>query len=331
MTRAAVLSRAAVRLGAAGVVVALLAACGAAPGETGTPAPAPVVPEPLNVADPAVVPSPSPQPTCNPVASFRPPASLPAPNRMPAGSTMARIVRRGRVIVGIDQNAYLLSYRDPTTGALAGFEIDLAEAISRALFGTPDRVQYRHITTVDRIPVLQRREVDMVIRTVTMNCERWQQVNFSTEYLRARQRILVNKGSGITSIQDIAARHGKVCATKGSTSIAKVAAVPGVVPVSTDITLDCLVLLQQGQVDAVSTNDTILLGIAAQDPGTELVGPPMSSEPSGVAIPRDDRDLVRFVNGVLARMRSSGALARSYDRWLGRLGPAPTPVAVYRD
>ncbi|MFI5952260.1 transporter substrate-binding domain-containing protein [Cryptosporangium sp. NPDC051539] len=311
--------------------LAVLAACSATPTGTSDDHPAAVVPKPLNVVDPAAVPSPSPQPACNPVASYRPPATLPAPRRMPAGSTMARIVQRGRLIVGIDQNAYLLSYRDPTTGDLAGFEIDLAREISRALFGDPDHVQYRHITTADRIPVLVKGEVDMVIRTITMNCTRWEQVNFSTEYLRARQKILVNKGSGITSIEDIAARHGKVCATKGSTSIAKVAAIAGVVPVSTDITLDCLVLLQQGQVDAVSTNDTILLGVAAQDPGTEIVGPPMSSEPSGVGIPTKNVDLVRFVNGVLERYRSSGALGRSYQRWLGALGPAPTPVAVYRD
>ncbi|MFG1922629.1 glutamate ABC transporter substrate-binding protein [Cryptosporangium sp. NPDC048952] len=313
------------------LAVLLLAACSASPaGPEGDDHPAAVAPRPVNVADPAVVPSPSAQPECNPEASYRPKA-VPAPGRMPAGSAMQKIVQRGRVIIGIDQNAYLLAYRDPTTGELTGFEIDLAREISRALFGSPDKVQFRHITTADRIPVLQRREVDMVIRTITMTCSRWEQINFSTEYLRARQRIVVNRGSGITSLDDIAARRGKVCATKGSTSIAKVAAVPGIVPVTTDITLDCLVLLQQGQVDAVSTNDTILLGLVAQDPGTEMVGPPFSSEPSGVGIPKEDVDLVRFVNGVLERVRSSGALARSYQRWLGGLGAAPVPAAVYRD
>ncbi|GAA0252815.1 glutamate ABC transporter substrate-binding protein [Cryptosporangium japonicum] len=314
------------------LVVLALTACSAAPPAGGTEErPAALRPRPQNVADPAVVASPSPQPRCDPLASYRPPAAMPAPGRMPAGSTMDRIVRRGRLVVGIDQNAYLLAYRDRTTGDLAGFEIDLAREISRALFGDPGRVQFRHITTQDRIPVLQRHEVDMVIRTVTMNCARWQQVNFSTEYLRARQRIVVNRGSGITSLDDVAARRGKVCATKGSTSIATIATIPGIGPVSTDSTLDCLVLLQQGQVDAVSTNDTILLGLVAQDPGTELVGPPLSSEPSGVGIPKENVDLVRFTNGVLDRLRSTGALARSYRRWLHALGPAPTPAAVYRD
>ncbi|WP_035855435.1 glutamate ABC transporter substrate-binding protein [Cryptosporangium arvum] len=313
------------------LVLTACTACSSARPGAGTDDPAPLRPRPQNVADPAVVPSPSPQPGCDPLASYRPPASMPAPGRMPAGSTMARIVQRGRLVVGIDQNAYLLAYRDRTTGDLAGFEIDLAREIARALFGDPAKVQFRHITTQDRIPVLQRGEVDMVIRTVTMNCSRWQQVNFSTEYLRARQRIVVDRGSGITSLDDVAARRGKVCATKGSTSIAKIATIPGIGPVTTDSTIDCLVLLQQGQVDAVSTNDTILLGLVAQDPGTEMVGPPLSSEPSGVAIPKENVDLVRFTNGVLERLRSGGALARSYRRWLNALGPAPTPAAVYRD
>ena len=314
------------------LVPALLASCSSS--TQAPPAddhPAAVAPRPLNVADPAKVASPSPQPNCDPEASFRPRGALPTPGKMPAGTSMAKIVQRGRLIVGTDQNANRLSYLEPSTGELAGFEIDLAHEIAKALFGDPSKVQFRHITTADRIPVLQRGEVDMVIRTMTMTCSRWQQINFSTEYLHARQKILVNRGSGITSLADIGRRHGKVCATSGSTSIVKISQQPGVVPVSADVTVDCMVLLQQGQIDAVSTNDTILLGLAAQDPGTEIVGPAMSSEPSGIGIPKQDVELVRFVNGVLERLRSNGVLQRIYRLWLGGLGAAPTPVAVYRD
>jgi polar amino acid transport system substrate-binding protein len=313
------------------LALVLLAACGTSSVGPEPDQPSVPAPRPINVVDPAVVASPSPQPSCDPRASFRPRGALPAPGRMPAGTTMAKIVQRGRLIVGTDQNAYLFSYRDPNTGELTGYEVDLAHEIARALFGDPSKVQFRHITTADRIPILQRGEVDIVIRSMTMTCARWQQVNFSTEYLHAAQKILVNRGSGIGSLADIAKRKGKVCATNGSTSIVKLSQQPGVTPVGTDSTIDCLVLLQQGQVDAVSTNDSLLLGLAAQDPGTEIVGPPMSSEPSGVGIPKLNVDLVRFVNGVLERLRANGALARSYQRWLGKLGPAPTPVAVYRD
>ncbi|WP_460492770.1 glutamate ABC transporter substrate-binding protein [Dactylosporangium cerinum] len=277
--------------------------------------------------DPAQSPAPpsTSPPACDVRASLRPPATLPAPGKMPAGSTMAKIVERGRLIVGIDQNAYLTSYRDPRTGEVVGFEIDLAKEIARALLGNPDAIQWRAITTADRIPVLERGEVDMVIRTMTSTCERRQQVAFSTEYLTSAQRLLVNKGSGIDDFEDLAGR--KVCATRGSTSIVTIMKQPSKpVPVATDSTLDCLVLLQQGQVDAVSTVDVLLIGLAAQDPSTEVVGKPVSDEPSAVAMRLDAQDLVRFVNGVLERVRSSGKWTEIYSRWLGSAPAAAREV-----
>jgi len=315
---------------AALLVLSTATACGADddPPRVATANASAVVPQPLNVQDPAEVPSAVPTPKCVPRASLRPAGALPKPGRMPAGTAMARIAQRGRLVVGIDQNAYLFGFRDPTTGDLVGFEIDLARAIAEALFGDPKAIMFRAITTADRIPVIQRGEVDMVIRTMTMTCERWQQVAFSTEYLASRQRLLVRRGSGIREFADLAGR--KVCATRGSTSIRTIAVQPShPIPVSTDSTLDCLVLLQQGQVDAVSTIDVLLAGLAAQDPTTEITGAAVSDEPAGIGISRDSPELVRFVNGVLEKLRADGTWARIYQRWLG---PAPAPPApVYRD
>ncbi|MDI6097419.1 glutamate ABC transporter substrate-binding protein [Actinoplanes sp. NEAU-A12] len=316
------------------VAVMLLAAGCGADGEqprTVTAGVTASVPRPLNVADPAAVPSAAPAPNCDPRASLRPPGALPRAGAMPAGSRMAQIAERGRLVVGIDQNAYLFGFRDPASGELVGFEIDFAREIARAIFGDPSKVQFRAITTADRIPVLENKQVDLVIRTMSMTCERWQKVSFSSEYIASRQRLLVRKADGIRDFSDMAGK--KVCATKGSTSIVTIAEQPaGLIPVSTDSTLDCLVLLQQGQVDAVSTIDILLAGLAAQDPTTEVVGHPATDEPAGIGVPKEHEDLVRFVNGVLERMRSDGTWTRIYDRWLReRLGSATPPVAVYRD
>jgi polar amino acid transport system substrate-binding protein len=290
-----------------------------------------VVPRPLNVQDPAEIPSAAPVPNCEPRASLRPPASMPKPGAMPGGSTMAEIAQRGRLVVGIDQNAYLFGFRDPGTGELVGFEIDFGREIARAIFGDPTKVQFRAITTADRIPMLQKKEVDVVIRTMSMTCERWQQVSFSSEYIPSRQRLLVRKADKIKDFVDLTGK--KVCATRGSTSIVTIAEQPyKLVPVSTDSTLDCLVLLQQGQVDAVSTIDILLAGLAAQDPTTEVTGKPVSDEPAGIGIPKEHEDMTRFVNGVLEKMRSDGTWTRIYDTWLKeRLGPATPPLAVYKN
>jgi polar amino acid transport system substrate-binding protein len=321
------------RARAAAVVAALLIAVAGCAAPTEKPQVAPAsgaVPRPLNVDDPAVVPSPPVPPTCDPRASLRPTGALPRPRQMPAGSTMDKIVKHGRLIVGIDQNAYLFGFRDPNTGELVGFEIEIAREVARGLFGDPNAVQFRAITTADRIPVIERGEVDMVVRTMTMTCERWQQVSFSTEYLTSHQRLLVNRGSGIRSFDDLAGR--KVCATRGSTSIRTIAAQAShPIPVATDSTLDCLVLLQQGQVDAVSTIDVLLAGLNAQDPGTEITGEGLTDEPSGIGISKNSPDFVKFVNGVLDKMRADGTWKKIYNRWLSRLGPASPPPARYRD
>jgi len=91
-------------------------------------------PRPVGMRDPAVVPSAATNSpgSCNPRASLRPTGPLPPPRQMPARTAMARIVQRGRLVVGVDQNSYQFGFRDPLTGELAGFDIDIAREIGRA-------------------------------------------------------------------------------------------------------------------------------------------------------------------------------------------------------
>ncbi len=323
-----------VRTALTGLIAVALVAVAAGCGSTALPHTSQSAgpPRPAGVQDPAVIPAAGPgaDNSCHPLRSYRP-GSLPAAGRMPAGSAMARIARRGRLVVGVDQNTYLFSFRDPASNRIQGFDVDMLREVSRAIFGEPDRIQYKTITSADRIPVLQKHEVDLVADVMTINCERWQQVAFSTDYFDAGQRVLVLKDSTVQSLSDLGGK--KVCAAKGSTSIRAIAA-DGAHPrpVAVDDWTDCLVMLQQRQVAAISTDNAILAGLAKQDPNTKVVGPRFTSEPYGIAANSGDVDLVRFVNGVLAKIRSDGTWADIYDRWLTVLGPAPTPPAAqYRD
>lgn len=319
---------------AAALLVATLGGC-AGQGEPSVwepPVADPPAPLPVGVEDPAPVPeAPDADDSCDPRESLRPTGELPPPGEMPPGSTMAAIVERGRLRVGVDQNTYLFGFRDPHTGELAGFDIDLAREIARALFGDPDRVQLIAISSADRIPAIESGHVDMVVRTMTMTCERWERVAFSTEYFTAGQRVLVRRDSPVEGIDDLGGQ--KVCAAAGSTSLQAIAAAPSrPIPVSVVDWTDCLVLLQQGEVAAISTDDSILAGMAAQDPTTHVVGDRFTVEPYGIAMSRDAEDLVRFVNGVLERLRSDGTWTELYEQWLGSLGPAPDPPrARYQD
>jgi polar amino acid transport system substrate-binding protein len=305
----------------AGCVAALAAGCTSA-GPTTTPNPVASYrpPLPAGVQDPAVVPSAAAAGAsdCDPRASLRPNTGGATPN-------VDRIRSRGRLIVGVDQNTYLFGYRDAASGQVVGFDIDIAKQIAQAIFGDASRIQLVAITAAQRIPFVQNGTVDIVVDTMTINCDRLKQVAFSTVYFDAGQRVLVPRSSNVTGIADLGGK--KVCAAAGSTSIVNIAdAASHPVPVSVADWTDCLVMLQQGQVDAISTDDTILAGMVAQDPNTKLVGEQFTKEPYGVAMSRSAPDLVRFVNGVLDRIRADGTWASIYTHWLG--APALTPPAA---
>jgi polar amino acid transport system substrate-binding protein len=268
---------------------------------------------------------------CHATASLRPTGPLPPAGQMPAGSFMQTIARRGYLIAGVDQNTYLWGYRDPATGQLGGFDIDMLREVSRAIFGDPDRIRFVVVPNSQRVSAVQSGTVDIVAETMTINCQRKKLIDFSTVYYDAGQRILAPANSAITGSRDLAGR--RVCATAGSTSLQNLIALalkPPVRTVAVTNQSDCLVLLQQGQVDAISTDDTILQGLAAQDPSVRLVGPAFTSEPYGMAISKAHPDFVAFVNAVLARERADGTWASIYRRWLGRFvgGRAPLPPAA---
>jgi polar amino acid transport system substrate-binding protein len=258
--------------------------------------------------------------SCNPKASSLSPSG---PPQVTAGSFMAKIRARGFLIAGVDQSTYHFGFLNPLTGQIEGFDIDMIRAVAQAIFGNPDKVEYKAISDAQRIPDVVSGAVDIVAHTMTITCARLQQVDFSSVYFDAAQRVLVLKNSTAGNLA--ALRSQKVCATTGSDSLAKIAAA-GAVPVAVPYWTDCLVLLQQGDVAAISTDDSILDGLAAQDPWTKLIGPRLTDEPYGLAISKQHPDFVRFVNAVLQQLRTNGQWTASYAHWIGTPVPAPPPA-----
>jgi polar amino acid transport system substrate-binding protein len=249
---------------------------------------------------------------------------------MPVGSWMATIQNRGRLIAGVSSDTLLLAARNPLDGQIEGFDIDMLKAVSKAIFGDPNRIEFRVITTAERIPVLTGGSVDIVADAMTINCARWAQIDFSTQYYQAGQKVLVAKGSPVKAMEDLKGK--RVCAPTGSTSMDKLRTFAGLIPVASDTHTGCLVLFQQDKVDAITGDDTVLAGLAAQDPYALVVkAPAFTSEPYGLGISQKHPELVRFVNNVLAQMRTDGQWTTSYNTWLrAALGPAPAPPpAVY--
>lgn len=305
----------------------LATGCGSVPPPPPAVSVGPVTVRPQEAHDVTAAPPATAQ-QCDREASLSP-RPLPPPGEMPPGSTMAAIAERGRLVVGVDQNTYRFGFRDPTTGRIEGFDIDVAREVARAVFGDPDRVDLRVVDARDRETALISGQVDVVVRTYSITCERKRSVDFSTVYFVANQRILAPRGTRIDTAEDLSGR--RVCAVTGTTSLSNLFAMnPRPVVLAVTAWTDCLVMLQQNQVDAISTDDAVLAGLAEQDPTVEIVGPSLAVEPYGVGVGKHHEDLVRFVNGVLERMRLDGTWDRLYDRWLSRLGPSPgPPVATY--
>jgi len=298
-----------------------LAGCGQA--ESLTPIPSlslpPVTPAGMEELPPTIVEPTQDDEDCDLTASLRP-----FSNSTDAEEAVAHIKARGRLIVGLDIGSNLFSFRDPITGEITGFDVDIAGEVARDIFGTPSQVEYRILSSADRISALQNNQVDIVVKTMSITCERKKLVNFSTVYLVANQRILAPRDSAIMQASDLSGK--RVCAVKGTTSLQRIQQInPPPIVIQVVTWADCLVALQQRQVDAVSTDDSILAGLVAQDPYLHIVGPSMNEEPYGIGVNLENTGLVRFVNRTLERIRSDGTWNTLYRKWLTVLGPPPAP------
>ncbi|MDQ3352694.1 MAG: glutamate ABC transporter substrate-binding protein [Actinomycetota bacterium] len=281
--------------------------------------------------------------------SYDPLSPMPAPGgAMPSGSKMEEIAQRGRLIVGISGDTLLFGSRNPFTGDLEGFDVDMLKEVALAIFGgryedvdDDELIEYRVITYAQRLPALEAGPdnggVDIVAHTMTINCARWLRIAFSSKYYDAGQKVLVKQDSGFDDVGQLDAANARVCAPLGSTNIDEISDAtryPGLEVVGRADISDCLVALQQGDADAVTGDDTVLAGFVAQDPNTQVVGDTFTKEPYGLGMNVDDIDFVEFVNGVLEDVRSNGRWTEIYEKWLLDTGaldpPAPEPpAAVY--
>lgn len=293
----------------------LLAACGTS-----------ATPVPERVEEEVVPPE---DPTCETVpadlASYDPDLSV------QPGGAVERIRERGSIRIGISADTRLMASRNPLNDTIEGFDIDVAKAIGRAIIGPEfnagEDLEYKVIIARDRIPMLQSGEIDLVVRNMTITCDRWEEVAFSAEYYHAAQKVLVRDDIKYTDVSDLAGLS--VCAPNASTSLQRIGELteeldPATILIPADNHTGCLVKFQQGEVDAITGDDTVLAGLAAQDPYAVVPDQEaLSAEPYGVAASLEDRDLIAFVNAALQDYQAGGGWDRSYDRWLeDYLGPA---------
>lgn len=327
------MSRLYAALARVGVVAALLAGCG----YDDTP-----LPEKPEAEAPASAAPPDCTTDQSTLASYEPSDAV--------VGKVAEIRDRGRLIVGVSADTYLMGSANPESGnKIEGFDIDFAKAIGRAIFeDTPDgfdvgrNIQFRVITAAQRIELLQAGELDLVVRNFTINCDRWEDIAFSQVYYGATQKVLVSRSLDEAGYGGVADLEGlRVCAPTGSTSLDNVVAAAervGAEPPTLEPAANhtgCLIKFQRGEVDAITGDDTVLAGLAAQDPYAVVPNQDaLNEEPYGIGANQDDVELVQFVNQVLEDMRN-GAWQATYNRWLrpalsGVDAVQPAPTQPYR-
>ena len=244
----------------------------------------------------------------------QPTTTTPA-KKFAAGTTMAKLQDEGTVTIGVKFDVPPFGVKNPQTGDIEGFDVDLGRAIASELGVKPKFIE---AISDNRIPFLQKGTADLILSTMTINKERDQEIDFSEPYYIARGRILVPKGSDIKGLEDLGSGK-RVCTALGSTYAdtlkerAKDAELKLV-----DTYSECLELIQNKGVDAVSTDDVILTGMIIQDDNLEMVGKPLTTEPYGVGIKEGDKEFKRFVDSVVQKYKQDGRWARSYQKWVGR-------------
>ncbi|MGW7237274.1 glutamate ABC transporter substrate-binding protein [Streptomyces sp. NPDC054804] len=227
----------------------------------------------------------------------------------------------GKIKVGIKYDQPGLGLQEPD-GSFSGFDVDVATYVAGQLGYKPNQIEFVQTKSADRENALARGDVKFIAATYSITDERKQKVDFAGPYLLAHQDLLVKKDSTIAKGTDLNGK--KLCSVTGSTSAQNlhdtIAPKANLKEVSTYS--ECIAGLQSGSVDAVTTDDSILAGFAAQDKYKgqfKLAGLKLSNENYGVGVKKGDSATLDKINKALEKMVSDGSWKKAVD---ANFGPA---------
>jgi len=250
-----------------------------------------------------------------------------------AGSpTFSRIKSAGKVVVGVKFDQPNMGYKD-TDGKRCGFDIEMVQLIASKLGVAPASIVYKEIPSANRETSIKADEIDYYVGTYSITDKRKADVSFAGPYFVAGQDLLVRKSdSSITGKETLKGK--KVCSATGSTPIQRVRdetlTEPGNISEFKTYS-ECVSQLIDKQTDAVTTDDAILKGYAAQSPDQlKVVGKPFSVEKYGVGLALADKPLRDKVNDIIAASFTDGTWQKIYDETLGKSGSPASPPQLER-
>ena len=239
-------------------------------------------------------------------------------------ATLAKAKSRGHLIIGVKEDQPNLGYRDPTTGQFSGFDIEIARNLATGLGFDVAGIEYKAIPSANREDEISAGNIDYYVGTYSITDSRKERISFGGPYFIAGQDLLVRKDNDTITGPDTL--KGKTtCSVTGSTSLKRIKEEYGGDTIELEKYSLCVDQLLDGEVDAVTTDDAILKGYAAQDPDNlKVVGKPFSEERYGVGIPKGDVPMCESINALLETARSNGAWMQIYNDTLGKSGATAT-------
>lgn len=238
----------------------------------------------------------------------------------------------GNLIVGIKFDQPGLGLRNPD-GSFSGFDVEVAKYVAGQLGVSEENIEFKESPSAQRETLIQNGEVDYIVATYSITDTRKEKVGFAGPYFVAGQSLLVANGNTDITGPDSLSGGKKLCSVTGSTPAQNIAdEYPGVQLQPFDTYSACVEALRNGAVDAVTTDDIILAGYAAQYPGElKVVGEPFTTENYGIGLSKDDTEGRNKINDAIEEMVSSGAWKTAFEETVGPSGyPLPAPPTVDR-
>ncbi|MEU6331358.1 MULTISPECIES: glutamate ABC transporter substrate-binding protein [unclassified Streptomyces] len=225
-----------------------------------------------------------------------------------------------KIVIGVKADQPFLGFKD-TAGKYSGFDIEIAKMVAADLGFSEKQIEYKTIDSNVRETTISRGQVDYYVGTYTINDERKKQVGFAGPYYTAGADLLVRRDDkSITGPESLKGK--KVCSIVGSTPLQEIKKPKYGADTSEQSKYsDCVKNLVDGQVQAVTTDDAILQGYAAQRPSQlRVVGKPFTKEPYGVGMRKDDKALRTAITEALENHIKNGDYEKAYKATLGKSG-----------
>lgn len=240
-------------------------------------------------------------------------------NNLSTKDSLKRVEETKQIVWGVRNDVCLFGLINIKTGKAEGFDIDIANALTKEILGKSGKAVFIEAAPKTRLPLLKNGNIDAIIATMTITPKRKQQVDFSDVYFDAGQTLLVKRGSRVHSVSDL--DEGiKVMAAKGSTGTENIRKkAPKAQVLEFENYSECFIALKSGQGEAMTADNAILMGIASRNSDYVLTGGNFTTEPYGIAVNKGQTTFVKRINQALQKIHQNGECNRIYNKWFGKV------------